>query len=257
MWNNMIIEPDKTYYWNIGQKEIYVKKTGREWLFSIDKPADPKSEWIYGELKEPGEEAKWSTYVDDENSNLLVVPAFPDRPIVVRPGSTLKVMPKKSLLLFVQVPIWVQYYSKILKYENLIVDVPASELSSIWFGEKDKGTLAYRLDIDILSALKKPDANMQHIVCPVQLINVSDEKLDIQRLLLNCENLNVYYNGVELWANELKIKFKGENETSEVQNLNQAPGYIPNAKLLNYARVSKSKNMFLKTFHFIKSFTNY
>ena len=255
MWSKILIEQGSTYYWKLGFKEIFLQKRNKEWLFSLQDLQEAAKDLICGEQASPADNEEWLTFIGDTGNTVLSLPAFPDRPIVVKPKTALKVLPEKEVLLFIEVPLYIQFYSETNKSENLIFECSSQELSSTWFGEFDDGTLAYSLPLDISTAFEKHKHAGHNIICPVRLINDSSMTLDVQRFLLNGEYLTIYRDKKELWSNEVKIKFKGESEFSDVQYVNLPPSFVKNAVQIANARSSKSTNVFSKSFHFIKSLT--
>ena len=256
MWSRIEIQPESTYIWKIGLREIFLKKINKEWLIFVRDSQDLAKEIIYTEQKDGISDVEWLTYIGDNQNNIQVLPAFPNRPIVVKPKTTLKVLPKKTIMLFIQIPTWIQFYSNSNTKENLIFECSSQELSSTWFGEPDNGLLAYSMSLEISVAFEKPKNTAHNIVCPIRLSNSSESILDIQRLLLHGEFLNIYRNERNLWSNEVRIKFKGENEISDVQYVNEAPFSTKTLHPLAIPRSNKSHNVITKSFHFIKSLTN-
>ncbi len=255
MWSKISIEQGSTYYWELGLKGIFLQKKNKEWLFSLKDLQDPAKDIICGEQTSPVDNAEWLTFIGTVGNTVLSLPAFPDRPIVVKPKTALKVLPEKDVLLFIEIPLYIQFYSDTNKNENLIFECCSRELSSTWFGELDNGILAYSLPLEISTAFEIPKHSGHNIICPVRLINDSSITLDVQRFLLRGEYLTIYRDKKELWSNEVKIKFEGDSELSDVQYVNQAPSFVKNPVQIANARSSKSTNVFSKSFHFIKSLT--
>jgi hypothetical protein len=255
MWSKISIEQENTYYWKLGLKEIYLQKRNQEWLFSLKDLPELAKDIICGEPTSPLNDAEWLTFIGDSGNTLQPLPAFPDRPIVVKPKTALKVLPNKDVLLFIEIPLYIQFYSETGKNENLIFECCSQELSSTWFGELDDGTLAYSLPLEISTAFEKSKHASHTIICPVRLTNDSITTLDVQRFLLRGEYLTIYRHEKDLWSNEVKIKFKGESEFSDVQYVNQAPSFVKKPVQIATPRSSKSTNVFSKSFHFFKSLT--
>lgn len=257
MWSRIETKPETTYFWKIGLKEIFLKKINKEWLFLVKDSQDLAKEIFHSELKDEIKDVEWLTFIGDNQNSIQVLPVFPNRPIVVKPISPLKVLPNKSMKLFIQIPAWIQFYSNSYTKENLIFECNSEELSSTWFGEPDNGLLAYSKPLEISTALEEPKLTGHNIICPIRLSNDSKTILDIQRLLLHVEFLNIYNDDKNLWSNEVRIRFKGENEISDVQYVNEAPFSEKSIKPLVTSRSNKSQNVLTKSFHFIKSLTNY
>lgn len=258
MWSKLSIENRSTHFWKVANKIIYIRKRNKEWLYSINDTDTYMNVIDYGVQNNEEIDADWLTVVGDKSSALNILPALPDRPIVVKPETTLKILPGKNVLVFIRVPIWLQFYAGTKKKENLVFECSSKELSSTWFGEPDSGTLAYSLRLKPDAQLfEKPKSFTNHIICPIRLTNDSNMPLDVQRLLLHGEYLNIYGERNELYTNEVKIKFKGISEISDVQYSNQAPSYSKHSCQISSARSSKTKNVITKSFHYIKSLTNY
>ena len=255
MWSKISIEQGNTYYWKLGLKGIYLQKRNKEWFFSLKDLQELAKDLICGEQTSPVDNAEWLTFVGDSGNTVQPLPAFPDRPIVVKPKTPLKVLPEKDVLLFIEIPLYIQFYSNTGKIENLIFECCSQELSSTWFGELDDGILVYSLPLEISTAFEKSKHTSHNITCPVRLTNDSSMALDVQRFLLRGEYLNIYRHEKELWSNEVKIRFKGESEFSDVQYVNQAPSFIKSPVQIATARSIKSTNVFSKSFHFFKSLT--
>jgi hypothetical protein len=256
MWTKYSIKEGTLYTWKGGTKEVLLKKREKEWLFHVKDDLELQNEILFEEGLSQGSDLEWSIFIGDKKSDLHLSPALPDRPIVVKPSTAVKILPGKEVLIFVQVPLYLQFYNEVVKKENLIFESPTQELSSTWFGEPDAGSLAFSLNLDFAEILKKPVKVSPTIICPIHLVNESEDALDVQRLLLQVEYLHVYANKNELWANEVKIRFKGENEVSDVQYINKAPNFGENLRQISAPR-SKTISVISKSFHFIKSLTNY
>ena len=257
MWSKITIEKDKTYYWKIGCKEIFIKKNEKEWFVSQRENKDSDPKLIYGEERNAGNDQQWQVIIGEKSNTLVPVPTLPDRSVVVKTSHPFKVMPGKSAQLYIPVPLWIQYYATTRKAENLFFESPAQALSSTWVGESDGGTLAYSLNVDFFNSLQKPAETFHHIICPIKLTNDSPGVLDIQRLLLELEYLSVYADGDQLYANEIRMKFKGENMISDVQISAQPLASLGKPVQVSPPRNTKSQNVITKSFHFIKSLTNY
>jgi len=256
MWSKKTIKEGYTYHWQLGQKHIALQKTELMWQYVIEDRDRPSDSITFSEEKTEATEIEWKSTIGDKSNLLQLLPALPDMPLVIKPAKAFSILPGKSALLYLPIPLWLQFYADNKKKEHLIFECSAEKLSQTWFGEPSNGQLAYSWSIDLSKTLTLPDQLERFVICPVRVNNESGSILDLQRLLLQCEYLKIYAKDQTLFTNEIKIGFRGENDASEVQYINRAPAFIKDKMLLNGSRSTKTSNVISKSFHFIKSLSN-
>lgn len=256
-WGKQHIEQHQLYFYRTGTLEVLLKKQDNEWCFAKKRHPSNVSESSHGLYKEKlGTDLEWTSIIGEKNMNIDCKPALPELPVVLMPTSPFKVLSKTEVLIFIQVPYYIQFYSNVNKMQQLMYEASNIAYSATWFGDPDKGMLGYSLPVDISNSLVKPTHANSTIICPIRLVNVSKSILDIQRLLLHVNFLNVYQSNHQLWSNEVRIEFKGENEVSDVSYGKGKPSFLKNSTQLAEAREVKP-NFFTKSFYFIKSLNNY
>ncbi len=258
MWNKITLKAQECHYWRIGKTDYYIVKNDIQWRYAVETSTSPSERFVMGEVCDITEQdMPWQTAIGEKSDVLQVLPALPDLPMVIKPKTKMTVLPGKSVMLYIPVPISLQFYAGSRKKEHLIFERATEELSQTWFGEFHNGLLAYSCELELADCLAVPKAMSHHIICPVKLVNDAHTILDVQRLLIHSEYLTVYGKDFELFANEVKIKFKGENEISDVQYASQAPSSSIHKSQLNSPRNPKMSSVISKSFHFIKSLSNY
>jgi hypothetical protein len=257
IWKKYNLQRDKLYHWNIGMQDIYVRKINREWQIGHAKSSpEIRTKAIAEEIDDPGN-IEWKSFFADKNDTLQVLPALPDRPVVIKPPFKLKLLPGKNLRLFFELPVWIQFYLGTGNQENLLYEIPAMDLSSTWFGEPDNGIPSYSVKNTLFRKLEDIRASDHGIICPVHIYNQYSSQLDFQRLSLHVEFLSIYEYNSTLITNETRVNFKGENSVNEIHHSSQAPSYATNANHLNQPRNPVRSNVLKKSFHYIKSLTEY
>ena len=136
-------------------------------------------------------------------------------------------------------------------------EIPLRELSSTWFGDPDNGILSYSLPKGSYGSLGSNNPKGYEIICPVRITNSSTGQLDFQRLCLHVDFLGIYYGQNYLYTNETRVRYKGENIISDIHYTNQPPPSVENTKQLSSPRNQEKSNVFKKSFHLIKSLTDY
>lgn len=258
MWKKYVIDENKVYFWKLGESEFWIKKKYKEWQIATKTNTEQANEIVIAAEVNAPVEVDWKSFIADKNNTLNIVPALPNLPVVVRPQNSFKLLPNMNVQLYVHIPVWIQLYAGTVKRENLIHEFPSQELSNTWFGDPDNGVLSYSLNNLVhISIEKEILLRNNEVLCPVRIANEASLPLDFQRLSLLSEFLNIYTKNNLLYASEIKVKFKGENIVSDINYLQNAPTFIENSKHLALPRNPEKSSVLKKSFHFIKSLTDY
>ena len=62
-------------------------------------------------------------------------------------------------------------------------------------------------------------------VCPVRIRNSAPQQLDLERFCVHVEHLTLYQGTTRLWANQIDITFRGDNEVSQLDYAKHAPTF--------------------------------
>jgi len=103
------------------------------------------------------------------------------------------------------------------------MEIPTETLSDTWWGTPVEGRLCYWLHItarrEALPSVFRPD----RILCPLDLLNRAKEDLPVEKILLPVSHLSVFRGVGSLWSDEIRIRYKGEAEGSEVEMTGRTP----------------------------------
>lgn len=257
MWGNYSIEKDKTHHWKLGDTDIWVRKIDKEWLIASKTRSENENQDLSTVDSGHHEGLEWFSIVTDKSMSLTVLPALPDRPVVVKPKSVFNLLPNMSIQLYIHIPLWIQFYQASHKSETLLYELPGIGLSSTWFGNTDNGVLSYTNPKEVFTRLDTDSLHPYEAICPVKITNKDTTMLNFQRLLINVELLSLYSHKQMIYTGEIKVIFKGENVVADIQYVSSAPSFIENARHLSKPRNTERKNVLRKSFHFIKSLTDY
>lgn len=199
----------------------------------------------------------WSHMIAGKQNTLIVHPALPDKAVIIKPEQSVTLLPSMKLEILNKIPLWIQLYSSSVKPENLIIEFPSIKLCPTWFGDTDYGELAYRLPGHIIFDLKQDKIEKYEAVCPVKIFNESPKLMNFQRLAIHADQLNLYSGSEFFCTNELRISHKEEEQTSDVQIISGSPSLTEGLKQVSSAREKPNLNLLKKSFHLIKSFTQY
>ncbi len=241
-----------------GPLHLWCKSTPDEiWIAHEHIETDSLAETGDGNI-DPPEDANWWRWslkqtVKKAETEIQIVPVFPNLPVVVKPEYPFRITKDVSTRIYVRVPLWVQ----IKLGETMIVEIPTVVLSKTWFGTFREGELSYWIS----SAARKqiePDISRPYLaICPIQIVNRSDEELLVDKICHRVEQLSLYLFEGQLWANETRVKFRGKNDVSEIEFKRKAPPDVPKAKFLTASRKDGHKGLTAKTFDSIKEITKF
>lgn len=193
------------------------------------------------------------TYFHTGKSNTIILaPALPAKPMVLK-GSRLVISPHQRLTFYVKVPLMLQLYSAKKLDENLLTEIPFQRISDTWFGEPVNGEAAYALDSEQYLDLKEIGLDENFAVCPINIHNNNDSPLEIERLILRVDQMNLLrFNGYII-TSLVKLEYKGTNLLSSVNYGFSKTLHGENHEIIAKPRNPEGKSLLKINFHFIKN----
>jgi hypothetical protein len=178
----------------------------------------------------------WSRWVvDKETHQVRLTPCLPNRPVVVRTESPVKISVGKDAVFYVSFPIWLKVEAG---DDELIAlcDVPSAVRSNTWFGDTMAGELCYSLITRARRQIEDADHPVYKALCPVRILNASGDRLDVERFCLHVEHLSLFQGTSLLWTNEVTITFQGEDQISKIDYARQKPKLDAGLQLMTAPR---------------------
>ncbi len=240
-WGAYPFPSDAPYVIEVGPLRIWVKVVaGDFWVGCEHAEAGTNSRAPEEGRVEPADDLEWTRYpLESEFESLRVSPVFPDRPVVVETEAHLVLKPGASALIFVRCPLWVAIELTGVKAQHL-VDLPTAILSDTWFGSYTEGDLCYWISS---SAAKKihPDLSRPFLaICPVRIMNESDEDLIVEKLCLRVEALSIFESDRQLWSDELILRHLGSREPAKIEATGHPIVEVGSARFVCAARHRRS-----------------
>lgn len=245
-WNEYEITEDEILCFNLKTIRIWFQKKDSELLISHVKIDNENSE--EHNTTEVAEELEWSRWaVEKDKIKIRVLPVFPDRPVVVKPELAFRLTDGTKARVYVRVPIWIRI-ELVGRKSEILLELPSVSLSNSWFGNFMKGELCYWISSGARRTIE-PDPNRPYLaICPIQIIDDTDEELFIEKLCLRVQNLTMFYNGKQLWSDETKVYYKGITATSQIEVSHAAPKECLKSQLLSKPRHVVKRGITAKTF---------
>jgi hypothetical protein len=258
IWQPKTLARETWYHARIGPLNVWAKRSDADWYLAHqrspdgERPGEAPSPLHPAQSKEWVERLTWDRWVaGEEPERLRLVPAMPDRSVVIRPRYPLHVPGGKEVLFFVSIPVWVRV---LVDEEGLsLCELPTVVLSSTWFGDPITGELCYSLKTKVLRQIGMVENQAHQAVCPVLIRNQALVDLDFQRICIRVEYLSLYRGQTRLWTNQVEVQFHGENLNSTIITGREAPSFEPTAEKLGEARLPAERSLLKKSFFFLKS----
>lgn len=201
---------------------------------------------------EPPAEEGWIRWpVPPETDRISLSPLFPSRPVVAEPELSFRLIPGSEARVFVRVPLWVRVQAAGAE-ERPLTEIPTVVLSDTWWGSFTEGELCYWLATTARRQVP-PEVFAPHLaVCPVHLSNRSGEELEVERLALRVAHLSVFGDEGRFWADETRVRYRGEDHGSEIEVAGRPPGEAPSAVRVTGPRSPVPRGFRARTFARLK-----
>ena len=258
-WGKVGIPEYVTATRTIGTCRVFIRRSGDEWQIAYEYVEDAgnwpdESGWKVDDQLQPPD-VTLVRYVTGSGQDFQMLPALPDRPLVIRPDAPISVLPRNSGRFFVSIPIWYKFVLAHAKKPIDIAEIPSVRLSNTWFGDPASGELCYSLDAALN---REPDESMVTsgaALCTFVVTNASQERLDFQRICVHVENLSLFTDSGPLWTNELNVEFKGADQVSSISIRPKPPDLLGNPQTIARPRVAANKNVLKRSFSALKQIT--
>ncbi len=254
-WGRHDLSSGETLKFTIGGCRLWARqKLGDLWLAwnyedSSQKEGDDAGPlFVREQPPEPPDDTSWRRWaLRAAVRELRLMPALPDRPIVVCPDHAFHVGVEARTRVYVRVPLWIRVEDEI-QGERPLIEIPTVRLSNIWFGGLMDGELCYYISSAARRQMTPDLVHADLAVCPVQINNISGEDLDVQKICLRVINLSLFCEGGHFWADESLVNFKGKDFGSVFDATGRAPDEKKNARLVMPPRISGRKGFVTRMF---------
>jgi len=194
-------------------------------------------------------------YQTGRSANLVVQPAMPPKPVVFRSNTKIIIRPQQTLRIYLIVPLYIQLYYKSAEADNLLAEFDTERLSDTWFGEPDSGTPAFAVGSRFGMNANDLQAAAHEILVPVNIHNSSTQLLELQRLLVRVDMMNIYQKGEQLIADLGIVEFKGQGQVAHIDFTTEKSTHGDSPRLIGKSRQASNRNLLGHSFHFIKQMT--
>lgn len=249
-WGTHQVPEGETLTLTLGPLTIWARRQADEfWLNHV--PGDPDRPPTGAPGPVPPEDSPWTRWpVSEGITRLVLVPGFPDRPLVVEPELSFRMIRGARARIYVRVPLHVRVR---LPGGELLQEVASLQLSDTWWGDFEEGEVCYWLPTTARRAVS-PEIHEAHLaICPLQLSNESEDDLSVEKLALRVAHLSLFQDEGRLWADETRVRYRGEAEGSDIDMSGQAPREAEGARLVSPPQDPAARSFRARSFARLRS----
>ncbi|NQU43421.1 hypothetical protein HQ520_09045 [bacterium] len=260
LWNSFSIDEGPWHRAEVGPLLLRFRRVRDEWQWfsEIEEETEEILRRENGpEASDPPEDeslaARWILAQSD--GRIVFSPAMPDRSLVIRPESLIRLAPHSHGTFFVSMPVWVDMRAG--GQEKVSIGaVPSASLTNIWFGTPSQGELCYGLRTRARRGLGE-DPPAPHIcVCPVNLHNLSTEEFSFERMCIRSEHLAIYRGETRLWTNQVDCTIRSVDQPALIEYGRKAPDFDGAREVMTSARIPARQSMLQSVFTGLRSISN-
>lgn len=184
-----------------------------------------------------------------------LVPALPDKPVVIRPLQRVSILPHEKMRLFIVVPLAITLVAESGKNRTVVFEELTMPLSKTWFGDTVNGEHAYAVDSPLHQSFEQYSVTAKEAVCPILITNSTDTPLSFKRLNLRVPGLSLYQGKGLIFTNLTHVVYRGADQLNQISYESKAPEVGFGLESIAAPRDPQSKNVLSKSMNFFKSLT--
>lgn len=172
----------------------------------------------------PPEDASWTRWALPSGSEgqVRLSPAFPDRLLVLQPEIGLFLAKGARARIYARVPLFVRVEVN-ERDPVLLEELFCATLSDTWWGTFMEGEMAYWLPTSAEPAWSPETVEPHVALCPMQLVNRGDSKLNVEKVALRAANLTLFEKDGAFWSDETEVLHYGDPDTAELRVSGRPP----------------------------------
>jgi len=255
IWGKHDGKAEQLMHFEGGYCSLAMKYLSGGWIIKQEKRTELAAELSFYQDTEDKRLSDAQIYQTGRSSGLYILPAMPPKPVVFRSNKKISIRQHQTLRIYLAVPLYIQLYYQQIENDNLLCEFETERLSDTWFGEPDSGTPAFTVGSRFALQSNDLEVNHHEVIVPVNIHNNSPQLLDLQRLLVRVDLMNLYLVNNSLTSDLGTIEFKGQGQTGQLTFTTDKAIHGATPRQIAKARVASNRNILGHSFHFIKQIT--
>ena len=255
IWGKHEGKPNQQIQFESGYCSLHLKYFTGGWSVSQQKTAEPAAETNYQIVADESDLPDAHLFQTGRSANIFIQPALPPKSIVFKGNKKIVIRPHQTLRIYIATPIYIQLYYKQVDADHFLAEYETERITDTWFGEPDSGSPAFSVGSRFATNPEGLEIAKYEIIVPVNIQNNTTQLLDLQRLLIRVELMNIYQVGDHLVSDLETIEFKGQGQVGNLHFSTDKAVHGNSPVLLSKARQASNRNILGHSFHFIKQMT--
>jgi hypothetical protein len=250
-WGEFEFALGQTLRWQIGPKALSISRAEGEWIVASEEGRDRLDRRLTvaeAAAKLIGDEVDVERFaVRDDSRTLRLVPALPDRPLIVNTAKPFFVPANEAATLYVSVPLWFRVL--LAGSDAELVDSATARPSDTWFGPDTlSGEFCYASRTNARLHMGDLPFRPHRAVSTVRIRNYAASTLPLEKLKVPVQNLSLFASDEgHLWTETLTLERKENSENASIR-LDSKPDHGVAATPVAPPRSKISKGFVLDVF---------
>lgn len=206
-WGAVSLDPGAEQELSVGDVDIMIRRTPEDWRIMVE--GLPANDSGIGD--------RWVIIRSRKETDLHILPATPDLPVVLKPEEPIALTPRACAQYEVVLPLWIKVFSRRKASDSAagdpLLDVPTQIIRRTWFGTNEAGEVAYGWKFS--GSRRYPHVPGSFSV-PLLIRNDSDSILWFERMLLRVVHLDLFQVEGRIVSDDVTVAFRGAEQFSQV-----------------------------------------
>jgi len=200
---------------------------------------------------DPPTKALWKKqFALEDKVKVGFLPAMPDLPVQLTFNEPLFIPGGSGITFYYLLPTWVSV--RIGKQMDVSLgEFHSFQLSHTWDGNFFEGELVYE-DFPEVFFEPKTDSFPYFIIVPIEIKNKSNTNLLVIKQIIRVDNLSIYNNEQNFWANRTLFEYGKSSELLDVKFIQNMPKNYGKFTLVQKSKSQDKKSILTKYFDPIK-----
>lgn len=194
LWTRKSCDPGAVLAASVGSLRLWVRRCADGFEVAGQPGGDGPSEPLHPAADAPAD-LDWARYVvSRETQSVQLQPALPDRPVIVRLLTPIRLLPGQTTRVEVTIPLWVRVEA-VGPQTLTLCEFPSRVLSRSWYGavEDEQGSVCYALVSRDAVCEGGAGRHAESVgICPIVLRNETTEVEVLQRFCLDAPSMRVF-----------------------------------------------------------------
>jgi len=245
IWDPLPMGTNKPVTLSYGPCKLYCSRRGNDLL--VRETRDESEEESKKDHFSENQYRRYAFEVPVEK--IQVLPAPPDRPLVVRPRHPLVLSPGSRIDFFVSVPIDLRIRILAKSKDAFLERIRTELLSDTWFGDTADGVLSYALKSSARREVTELVQRKENrAICSLHIDNESSIPLKCEKFCLRLQYCGMWEDPTGLWFSPVYMRYRGAEQLTAIEYKQESPANTSHAKKITEPELKETQSLLRRTF---------